>query len=99
MDIWYLIMEIVLLLGVAFLFGVVAQRLKQSAIVGYLLAGAVLGPIMFNKSAVQEVAELGVALLLFSIGLEFSFGRLKRMGAIRETNRDALGCALAGEKP
>jgi CPA2 family monovalent cation:H+ antiporter-2 len=80
-DIWYLIMEIVLLLGVAFLFGVVAQRLKQSAIVGYLLAGAVLGPIMFNKSAVQEVAELGVALLLFSIGLEFSFGRLKRMGA------------------
>ena len=81
MDIWYLIMEIVLLLGVAFLFGVVAQRLKQSAIVGYLLAGAVLGPIMFNKDAVQEVAELGVALLLFSIGLEFSFGRLKRMGA------------------
>ena len=74
-------MEIVLLLGVAFLFGVVAQRLKQSAIVGYLLAGAVIGPIMFNKDAVQEVAELGVALLLFSIGLEFSFGRLKRMGA------------------
>lgn len=80
MDIWYLIMEIVLLLGVAFLFGVVAQRLNQSAIVGYLLAGAVLGPIMFNKDAVQEVAELGVALLLFSIGLEFSFGRLRRMG-------------------
>lgn len=80
MDIWNLIMEIVLLVGVAFLFGVVAQRLKQSAIVGYLLAGAVLGPIMFNKDAVQEVAELGVALLLFSIGLEFSFGRLKRMG-------------------
>ena len=80
MDIWFLIMEIVLLLGVAFLFGVIAQRLKQSAIVGYLLAGAVLGPIMFNKDAVQEVAELGVALLLFSIGLEFSFNRLKRLG-------------------
>ncbi|MCG6910518.1 MAG: cation:proton antiporter [Deltaproteobacteria bacterium] len=81
MDIWNLIMEIVLLLGVAFLFGVVAQRLKQSAIVGYLLSGAVLGPILFNKAAVQQVAELGVALLLFSIGLEFSFGRIKRMGA------------------
>lgn len=81
MDIWYLIMEIVLLLGLAFLFGVIAQRLKQSAIVGYLLAGAVLGPVMFNKDAVQQVAELGVALLLFSIGLEFSFDRLRRMGA------------------
>ena len=80
MDIWYLIMEIGLLLGLAFLLGALAQRLNQSAIVGYLLAGANLGPVMFNKAAVQNVAELGVALLLFSIGLEFSFSRLKRMG-------------------
>jgi K+:H+ antiporter len=80
MDIWYFMMEILLLLGLAFVLGAAAQRLDQSAIVGYLLAGAILGPMMFNKSAVQEVAELGVALLLFSIGLEFSFSRLKRMG-------------------
>jgi CPA2 family monovalent cation:H+ antiporter-2 len=81
MDIWLLIMEITALLGLAFVLGAVAQRLKQSAIVGYLLAGAVLGPLLFNRSAVQGVAELGVALLLFSIGLEFSFSRLRRMGA------------------
>ena len=80
MDMWFLIMEIVLLLGLAFVLGAVAQRLNQSAIVGYLLAGAILGPVMFNKTAVQQVAELGVALLLFSIGLEFSFSRLRRMG-------------------
>lgn len=80
MDIWVLIMEIVLLLGLAFLFGALAQRFNQNAIVGYLLAGAILGPTMFNRQAVQDVAELGVALLLFSIGLEFSFSRLKRMG-------------------
>ena len=81
MDVWLLIMEITALLGLAFVLGAVAQRLKQSAIVGYLLAGAVLGPLLFNRSAVQDVAELGVALLLFSIGLEFSFSRLRRMGA------------------
>ena len=80
MDIWFLIMEITALLCLAFVLGAVAQRLKQSAIVGYLLAGAILGPLLFNRSAVQEVAELGVALLLFSIGLEFSFARLQRMG-------------------
>jgi len=80
MDVWYLIMEIVMLLGAAFLLGALAQRLKQSPIVGYLLAGTLLGPIMFNKAAVQDIAELGVALLLFSIGLEFSFSRLKAMG-------------------
>jgi CPA2 family monovalent cation:H+ antiporter-2 len=81
MDIWLLIMEIGALVGAAFLFGAIAQRLDQSPIVGYLLAGAILGPLLFNKTAVQNVAELGVALLLFSIGLEFSFSRLKQMGS------------------
>ena len=80
MDVWFLIMEMVLLLGLAFVLGAVAQRFNQNAIIGYLLAGAILGPIMFNRQAVQDIAELGVALLLFSIGLEFSFSRLKRMG-------------------
>lgn len=79
MDIWLLVMEIGALLGAAFLFGIIAQRLNQSAIVGYLLAGAITGPLLFNKTAVQNVAELGVALLLFSIGLEFSFSRLKQV--------------------
>ncbi|MDJ0722497.1 MAG: cation:proton antiporter [Desulfobacterales bacterium] len=81
MDVWLLIAEMAGLLGLAFVLGALAQRLRQSAIVGYLLAGAILGPLLFNRSAVQDVAELGVALLLFSIGLEFSFSRLKRMGA------------------
>ncbi len=81
MDVWYFIMEIGLLLGSAFVLGAVAQRFRQSAIVGYLLAGAVLGPLLFNKAAIQNVAELGVALLLFSIGLEFSFSRLRSMGS------------------
>jgi CPA2 family monovalent cation:H+ antiporter-2 len=80
MDFWFLIAEIVALLGLAFILGALAQRYKQNAIVGYLLAGAILGPALFNKAAVQNVAELGVALLLFSIGLEFSFSRLKRLG-------------------
>jgi len=82
MEFWKLIGEVLLLLLGAFLLGAGAQRLKQSAIVGYLLTGVVLGPLLFNREAVMSVAELGVALLLFSIGLEFSFGRLKRMGSI-----------------
>ena len=82
MEIWKLIGEVLLLLLGAFLLGALAQRLKQSAIIGYLLAGIVLGPLLFNRQAVMSVAELGVALLLFSIGLEFSLVRLKRMGSI-----------------
>ena len=80
MEIWFLLGEVLMLLGGAFIMGALAQRLRQSPIVGYLLAGMILGPILFNRDAMLSVAELGVALLLFSIGLEFSFNRLKSMG-------------------
>lgn len=80
MDIWETLAKLVVLLSVAFVLGVAAQRLKQSAIIGYLLAGTVLGPTLFDRQALSHWGELGVALLLFSIGLEFSLGRLKRMG-------------------
>ena len=79
---WHLLMEIVLILTIAFVLGAIAQKLKQSAIIGYLIAGAVVGPLLFNTEAIRQVAELGVALLLFSIGLEFSFSRLKKLGSI-----------------
>jgi CPA2 family monovalent cation:H+ antiporter-2 len=81
-DIWQTLAKLVLLLTVAFVLGATAQRLKQSAIIGYLLAGTILGPTLFDRQALSHRGELGVALLLFSIGLEFSFGRLKRMGVL-----------------
>ena len=80
MDMWFFLMEMVVLLGGAFVMGALAQRLKQSPILGYLLTGTVVGPLLFNTAAVNEAAELGVSLLLFSIGLEFSFAQLRRMG-------------------
>ncbi len=82
MDLWYFIMELVMLLGGAFFLGALAQRFRQSAIVGYLLAGAIVGPLLFNAEIVNQSAELGVSLLLFSIGLEFSLNKLKSMGKL-----------------
>jgi CPA2 family monovalent cation:H+ antiporter-2 len=81
-EIWETLAKLVLLLSVAFVLGATAQRLKQSAIIGYLLAGTILGPTLFDRQALSDWGELGVSLLLFSIGLEFSFGRLKRMGSL-----------------
>ena len=80
MDIWFFIMELVMLLGGAFLLGAIAQKLGQSPILGYLLVGTIVGPLLFNTAAVNQVSELGVAMLLFAIGLEFSFKQLARMG-------------------
>jgi CPA2 family monovalent cation:H+ antiporter-2 len=82
MDLWFFLMEMVMLLGGAFLLGALAQRLRQSPIVGYLLTGAIIGPLVFNATAVNQAAELGVSLLLFSIGLEFSFREMRKMGRI-----------------
>lgn len=81
MDVWQLLLEIILLLGSAFVFGAVAQRFTQSAVIGYLLAGIIFGPLLFNTETVLNMAEIGVSLLLFSIGLEFSLKRFKAHGS------------------
>jgi CPA2 family monovalent cation:H+ antiporter-2 len=85
MDAWTALSDLLLLLSGGFVLGALAERLRQSAILGYLVAGMLLGPHALHwvetKEQVSVLAELGVALLLFSIGLEFSWQRLKRTGA------------------
>ena len=87
MDFWTVLSGILVLLAAALVAGVVFERLGQSAVLGYLLAGLVLGPNAFGPETAQNetisnIAELGVALLLFAIGLEFSLKRLWRMGPV-----------------
>jgi len=86
MDGWMVLLDVLVLLLAAMVLGALCERLKQSAILGYLLAGMLLGPntfnLMQNHVTVTTVAELGVALLLFTIGLEFSWRRLRSIGSI-----------------
>jgi len=85
MALWDVLFDILVLLGGALVLGVLCERLRQSPILGYLAAGTLLGPhalqIVSSAEEVSQLAELGVALLLFTIGLEFSWPRLKRLGA------------------
>ncbi len=84
MNQWDFLFQIVMLLGLAMLCGILAQRLRQNAVIGYLVAGIILGPRTFgivkDPESVEVLAELGVALLLFTIGLEFSWRRLREFG-------------------
>ena len=61
---------------VAFIFGTIANRLRISPIVGFLLAGIVIGPFtpgfVGNVALAPELAEIGVVLLMFGVGLHFS---------------------------
>jgi monovalent cation:H+ antiporter-2, CPA2 family len=72
-----LIATIAASLGVAFLFGLGAARLRLPPIVGYLLAGIAVGPftpgVLLDSGVVSQGAELGVILLMFGVGLHFSF--------------------------
>lgn len=85
MEAWGVFFHIVILLGTALLLGSFAERIKQSPIIGYLVAGMLIGPGGFNliddTGVVRMLAELGVALLLFTIGLEFSLARIRALGA------------------
>jgi CPA2 family monovalent cation:H+ antiporter-2 len=62
-------------LGVALVLGLVTQRLRLSPIVGYLVAGVAVGPFtpgfVADAGAAQQLAELGVILLMFGVGLHF----------------------------
>lgn len=85
MDLWTLLGDIVVLLAACLLFGGFFARFGQSPLVGYLLAGMLLGGpgsihVVGSEGEIEAIAELGVALLLFSLGLEFSFARLKKLG-------------------
>lgn len=81
-----LISTIVAGLVLAFAFGVAAQRLKISPLVGYLLAGVVIGPFtpgyVADQSLANELAEIGVILLMFGVGLHFSLKDLLEVRAI-----------------
>jgi CPA2 family monovalent cation:H+ antiporter-2 len=73
-------------LGLAFVFGAIAQKLKVSPLVGYLVAGVAVGPFtpgfVADQKLANELAEIGVILLMFGVGLHFSLKDLLSVKAI-----------------
>ncbi|MBN1211854.1 MAG: cation:proton antiporter [candidate division Zixibacteria bacterium] len=81
-DLTYL-RDLVIILGLAVAVVAVLHRLKIPSIAGFIIAGIIVGPgalaLISDISKVELLAEIGVALLLFGIGLELSLERLKRL--------------------
>ena len=82
-----LVTDFTLVLVAALAGGFLAQRVGQPLIVGYILAGVVVGPFtggltVVNIHDIEQLAEIGVALLLFSLGLELSFRELTPVRAV-----------------
>lgn len=83
MEDYRLIVDLVLALGAAFLGGITAQRLGQPVLIGYIVAGILIGPntpgLVADHASVETLASLGVAFLMFAIGVELSFSELMRV--------------------
>jgi CPA2 family monovalent cation:H+ antiporter-2 len=81
-----LIATIVAGLGLAFVFGAAAHKLRLSPLVGYLLAGVLIGPFtpgyVADQSLAPQLAEIGVILLMFGVGLHFSLSDLLAVRSI-----------------
>ncbi len=80
------ILDLGVALALALVFGALATRLGQPPIVGYLAAGVVIGPFtpgfVGDQEQIGQLAELGVVLLLFALGVEFSLHELRRVWRI-----------------
>ncbi len=77
------VFDITIVLGSSALAGFVAHRLRQPVLLGYLVAGLLIGPFGLGQIAqieeIKSLAEIGVAFLLFALGVEFSLAELKRV--------------------
>ncbi|MGI4859484.1 MAG: cation:proton antiporter [Janthinobacterium lividum] len=80
------IQDLAVIMAIAGVMTIVFHRLKQPLVLGYIIAGVVIGPytppfaLVHDQNTISTLAELGVVFLLFSLGLEFSLRKLFRVG-------------------
>jgi CPA2 family monovalent cation:H+ antiporter-2 len=84
-DMHEFLRSLTIVLAVAAITTVVFQRLRQPVVLGYIIAGLIVGPhvpipIVADPGIIQTLSELGVILLMFSLGLEFHLAKLVRVG-------------------
>ena len=106
-DVHEFLRSLTVVLAVAAVTTVLFQRLRQPVVLGYIIAGLIVGPyvpvpIVADPGIIQTLSELGVILLMFSLGLEFHLAKLVRVGpaagftAVIETSLMAWLGFLAG---
>jgi CPA2 family monovalent cation:H+ antiporter-2 len=82
-----LLQDLAVVMMVAAVVTILFRQLKQPVVLGYILAGVIIGPhtppfpLIVDKGTIETLSELGVIFLMFSLGLEFSFKKLKKVGA------------------
>lgn len=80
------VVNLTILLAAALVGGMIAHRLRQPVILGYLVVGGIIGPYAFglvrDVVLIEAAATIGVALLMLTLGLEVSFSQLRQVGRV-----------------
>ncbi|MFC1987827.1 cation:proton antiporter [Chloroflexota bacterium] len=80
------VISIAILLAAALVGGMIAHRLRQPVILGYLIVGVAVGPhalgVVGDLALIEVAATMGVALLMFTLGLEISVSQLRQVGKV-----------------
>jgi monovalent cation:H+ antiporter-2, CPA2 family len=85
-DLAPLIKDLAIMLSIAGVVVLLFQKIRQPVILGYIIAGVIIGPytppysLVTDVTQIQTLSELGVIFLMFALGLDFSFHKLKRVG-------------------
>jgi CPA2 family monovalent cation:H+ antiporter-2 len=80
------IQDLAIIMAIAGLITVICQRFKQPMVLGYIVAGIIIGPhtppfiLISDEVSIKTLAELGIIFLMFSLGLEFNLQKLKQVG-------------------
>ena len=83
-----LVQDLALVMAAAAVATVICEKLRQPVVLGYILAGILIGPntppfsFVTNEEEIKTLADLGVVLLMFSVGLHFSFRKLREVGLV-----------------
>src|SRR5262245_16242489 len=83
-----LVVDLTLILGAAAIISLLCKKLKQPVVLGYILAGLLVGPklhffpTVVELSSIKAWADIGVIFLLFALGLEFSFKKLLKVSGV-----------------
>jgi Kef-type K+ transport system membrane component KefB len=81
-----LIADIGIILIVATVLAIISRFFRQPIILGYMLAGIIIGPVglgwVMNQEVITTLSEIGIAFLLFIVGLELDIRKLKHLGAV-----------------
>src|SRR3954464_7801292 len=78
--------DLAVVMIVAGLVTVLLHRLRQRVVLGYIIAGVIIGPhtppypLIHDQETIRTLADLGVIFLMFSLGLEFSLRKLRQVG-------------------